>query len=139
MTSFTESTVEDAALSWLETLGWRVANGPDIAPDTPGAERSDYGRRCWSAGCGFYDVLETNDSAVQVLGDEILRAIARELVETVRSNVTIDWTLRENVRAQLRVLVKRILRKHGYPPDKQEKATQTVLEQAEVLSAGWAV
>ena len=85
----------------------------------------------------FYDALETNDSAVQVLGDETLRTIARELVETVRGNVTIDWTLRENVRAQLRVLVRRILRKHGYPPDKQEKATQTVLEQAEVLSEGW--
>ena len=87
----------------------------------------------------FYDALETNDSAVQVLGDETLRAIARELVEAVRNNVTIDWTLRENVRAHLRRLVKRILRKHGYPPDKQEKATRTVLEQAEVLSAGWAV
>ena len=86
----------------------------------------------------FYDALETNDSAVQVLGDETLRDIARELVDTVRGNVTIDWTLRENVRANLRRLVKRILRKHGYPPDKQEKATQTVLEQAEVLSAGWA-
>ena len=87
----------------------------------------------------FYDALETNDSAVQVLGDETLRTIAQELVETVRRNVTIDWTLRENVRAQLRVLVRRILRKHGYPPDKQEMATQTVLEQAEVLSKGWAV
>jgi len=86
----------------------------------------------------FYDALETNDSAVKVLGDETLRTIARELVETVRTNVTIDWTLRENVRAHLRVLVKRILRKHGYPPDKQEKATRTVLEQAEVLSAEWA-
>jgi type I restriction enzyme R subunit len=86
----------------------------------------------------FYDALETNDSAVYVLGDETLRGIARELVETVRKNVTIDWTLRENVRAQLRVLVKRILRKHGYPPDKQEKATQTVLEQAALLSAEWA-
>ena len=86
----------------------------------------------------FYDALETNDSAVQVLGDETLRAIARQLVETVRSNVTIDWTLRENVRAHLRVLVRRILRRHGYPPDKQEKATITVLEQAEVLSEGWA-
>ena len=85
----------------------------------------------------FYDALETNDSAVKVLGDETLRAIARELVATVRANVTIDWTVRENVRAQLRVLVKRILRKHGYPPDKQEKATQTVLEQAEVLSEYW--
>ena len=85
----------------------------------------------------FYDALETNDSAVQVLGDETLRDIARELVDTVLRNVTIDWTLRENVRANLHRLVKRILRKHGYPPDKQEKATQTVLEQAEVLSAGW--
>ena len=86
----------------------------------------------------FYDALETNDSAVKVLGDDTLRGIARELVETVRNNVTIDWTLRENVRAQLRVLVKRILRKHGYPPDKQEKATQTVLEQAALLSSEWA-
>ncbi len=86
----------------------------------------------------FYDALETNDSAVKVLGDETLRGIARELVETVRKNVTIDWTLRENVRAQLHVLVKRILRRHGYPPDKQEKATQTVLEQAALLSAEWA-
>jgi type I restriction enzyme R subunit len=87
----------------------------------------------------FYDALETNDSAVKVLGDATLRTIAQELVRTVRANVTIDWTLRENVRAQLRVLVKRILRKHGYPPDKQEKATQTVLEQAALLSAEWAV
>jgi len=86
----------------------------------------------------FYDALETNDSAVKVLGDETLRGIARELVETVRNNVTIDWTLRENVRAQLRVLVKRILRKHGYQPNKEEKATQTVLEQAALLSAEWA-
>ena len=86
----------------------------------------------------FYDALETNDSAVKVLGDETLRTIARELVETVRNNVTIDWTLRENVRAQLRVLVKRVLRKYGYPPDKQEKATRLVLEQAEVLSTEWA-
>lgn len=86
----------------------------------------------------FYDALETNDSAVKVLGDDTLRTIARELVKTVRTNVTIDWTLRENVRAQLRVLVKRVLRKYGYPPDKQEKATQTVLQQAELLSEEWA-
>jgi len=86
----------------------------------------------------FYDALETNDSAVKVLGEPTLRQIAQELVRTVRANVTIDWTLRENVRAQLRVLVKRILRKHGYPPDKQEKATETVLEQAALLSAEWA-
>jgi len=81
----------------------------------------------------FYDALETNDSAVKVLGDETLRTIAQELVKTVRANVTIDWTVRENVRAQLRVLVKRILRKHGYPPDKEEKAIDTVLEQASCL------
>lgn len=87
----------------------------------------------------FYDALETNDSAVKILGDETLKIIARELVTTVRSNVTIDWTIRDNVRAQLRVYVKRILRKFGYPPDKQEKATQTVLEQAEVLSEAWAI
>jgi len=87
----------------------------------------------------FYDALETNASAVKILGDDTLRLIARELVETVRNNVTIDWTLRENVRAQLRVLVKRILKRHGYPPDKQEQATQTVLEQAAMLSSEWAV
>jgi type I restriction enzyme R subunit len=86
----------------------------------------------------FYDALEVNDSAVKVLGDATLKTIARELVDTVRRNTTIDWTVRENIRANLRVLVKRILRKYGYPPDKQEKATLTVLEQAEVLSANWA-
>ena len=86
----------------------------------------------------FYDALETNDSAVKVLGEPTLKTIARELVATVRKNVTIDWTLRENVRAQMRVLVRRILRKYGYPPDKQEKATQTVLEQAALLSETWA-
>ena len=86
----------------------------------------------------FYDALGANDSAVSVLGDETLRDIARELVETVRSNVTIDWTVRESVRAKLRVLVRRTLNRHGYPPDRQEQATLTVIEQAEVLSERWA-
>jgi len=86
----------------------------------------------------FYDALETNDSAVKILGDEILCAIAKELVKTVRGNVTIDWTVKESVRAKLRVMVKRVLRKYGYPPDKQEKATRTVLEQAELLCDEWA-
>ncbi len=85
----------------------------------------------------FYDALEVNDSAVKVLGDETLKTIAHELVEAVRRSVTIDWTVRENARAQIRVIVKRILRKYGYPPDKQEKATQTVLEQAEILCREW--
>jgi type I restriction enzyme R subunit len=81
----------------------------------------------------FYDALETNDSAVQVLGEPTLKTIARELVSQVRKSVTIDWTLREASRAQIRVIVRRILRKYGYPPDKQEKATQTVLEQAALI------
>jgi type I restriction enzyme R subunit len=85
----------------------------------------------------FYDALETNDSAVMELGDETLKKIAHDLVVAVKSNVKIDWTLRENVRAEMRVIVKRILRKYGYPPDKQESATKTVIEQAEVLSAAW--
>ena len=83
----------------------------------------------------FYDALETNDSAVKVLGDDTLRTIARELVAAVRRNVSIDWTVRESARANIRRIVKRILRRYGYPPDKQEKATQTVIEQAEVLCA----
>lgn len=86
----------------------------------------------------FYDALEVNDSPVKVLGDETLRIIARELVETVRKNTTIDWTIKESVKAKLRTMVKRILRKYGYPPDKQENATQTVLEQAELLCTDWA-
>ena len=86
----------------------------------------------------FYDALEVNDSAVKVLGDETLKTIARELVDTVRKNTSIDWTVEESVRAKLRTMVKRILRKYGYPPDKQEKATQTVLEQAELLCKDWA-
>jgi type I restriction enzyme R subunit len=73
-----------------------------------------------------------------VLGDDTLRTIARELAQLMRTNVTVDWTVREIARANLRVLVKRLLRKHGYPPDKQEKATQAVIEQAEVLARDWA-
>jgi type I restriction enzyme R subunit len=86
----------------------------------------------------FYDALEVNDSAVAVLGDDTLRTIAHELVEAIRRSARIDWTVKESVRAEMRVMVKRILRKYGYPPDKQEKATQTVLEQAEVLCRDWA-
>ena len=86
----------------------------------------------------FYDALADHEIAKEVLGDETLRTIARELVGTVRNNLTIDWTLRENVQAKLRVMVKRILRKYGYPPDKQQKATDTVLEQAKLLCKDWA-
>ena len=86
----------------------------------------------------FYDALADNASAVEVMGDKQLAVIAAELVREVRKSVTIDWTLRESARARIRVLVKRILRNHGYPPDLQAEATKTVLEQAERLAAAWA-
>jgi type I restriction enzyme R subunit len=82
----------------------------------------------------FYDALETNDSAVAILGDEILRTIARELLQSVRNSTTIDWTIKESVQATLRRNIRRILRKYGYPPDKQEKAILTVMEQAKLLA-----
>ncbi len=87
----------------------------------------------------FYDALASNKSAVEVLGDGTLKMLAQELVDKVRKSVTVDWSRRENARAQLRVLVKRILRKYGYPPDKQEKATELVLEQTETLCQDWVI
>ncbi len=85
----------------------------------------------------FYDALAANQSAVQAMGNDELKVIAAELVTKVRRSVTIDWTLRESARARIRVMVKRILKKHGYPPDLQDEATKTVLAQAELLSASW--
>jgi type I restriction enzyme R subunit len=85
----------------------------------------------------FYDALAANDSAVQVMGVDELKVIATELVTQVRKNVSIDWTLREGARAKIKVMVKRILKKHGYPPDLQDEATKTVLAQAELLCADW--
>jgi len=85
----------------------------------------------------FYDALADNESAKQVMGDDKLRLISRELVEIVKNSTSIDWTVKESVRAKIRVNVKKILRKYGYPPDLQEKATQTVLEQAALLSQDW--
>ena len=82
----------------------------------------------------FYNALEINDSAVKVLGDETLKIIAREIADKVKRNATIDWTIRESARAKLMVLVKRTLTKYGYPPDKQQKAIDTVLHQAELLA-----
>jgi type I restriction enzyme R subunit len=83
----------------------------------------------------FYDALEVNDSAVKILGDDILRTISRELLQTVRNNATVDWTIKESVQAMLRRNIRRILREHGYPPDLQEKAVQTVIDQAKLLAA----
>jgi len=82
----------------------------------------------------FYSALEVNDTSVAILGDEILRHIARELVDTVKKNTSIDWTVRENVQAKMRIAVKKILRTHGYPPDMELKATETVLEQAKLMA-----
>ena len=87
----------------------------------------------------FYDALEVNDSAVKVLGDETLRQIALELAETIKNNIAIDWTMKESVKAKLRTRIKRVLRKHGYPPDKQEKAIQTVIQQAELICSEVAI
>ena len=85
----------------------------------------------------FYDALAENDSAVEAMGDEKLRLIAHELLTSLRENISVDWAHRDSARARMRVLVKRILRKYGYPPDLQDAAVQTVLQQAEALLSGW--
>lgn len=85
----------------------------------------------------FYDALAENNSAVEVLGNTSLKVIAHELLMSLKGNITVDWAHRESARARMRVLVKRILRKHGYPPDLEDAAVQTVLQQAEALSAAW--
>lgn len=87
----------------------------------------------------FYDALTANESAVQAMGDDKLKLIAVELITQVRRSVTIDWTLRESARAKIRVMVKRILNRYGYPPDLQEDAVKTVLQQAELLCVDWTV
>ncbi|MDP2181166.1 MAG: DUF3387 domain-containing protein, partial [Actinomycetota bacterium] len=109
-----------------------------IAKDMRAAQERGVGLGLTDDEVAFYDALAENGSAREVLGDAELKKLAHELVAKVRENVKIDWTVRENVRAEMRVIVKRILRKYGYPPDKQEAATKLVLEQAEVLSAQWA-
>ena len=86
----------------------------------------------------FYDALAQNESAVEAMGNDHLRVIAQELLNGLKSNASVDWQHRESARARMRVLVKRILRKHGYPPDLQDAAVHTVLQQAEALSARWA-
>ncbi len=85
----------------------------------------------------FYDALANNEEAVREMGDEILKRIAHELAERLRKNISVDWSVRDSVRAKLRLMVKRILRKYKYPPDQQEEAVQLVLDQAETLSAEW--
>lgn len=86
----------------------------------------------------FYDALGANDSAVKVLGDETLRKIALELTQMIRNSVTIAWTQRESVQAEIRLKVRKILRKYGYPPDREKNATETVLKQAGLIARDWA-
>jgi type I restriction enzyme R subunit len=107
----------------------------DLAKDMREASRRGEHLRLTDDELAFYDALADNESATEVLGDEILRDIARELAEKIRNSVTIDWTIKETVRAGMRAMVKRLLRKYGYPPDKQEAATKLVLEQAEAICA----
>lgn len=104
-------------------------------------------RAAWSRGedtglsdeeIAFYDALADHESARTTMGEPALRVIAHELVASVRGNISVDWTHRASARARMRVLVKRILRKYGYPPDLQDAAVQNVLRQAEALSAAWA-
>ena len=86
----------------------------------------------------FYDALAQNESAVEVMGNDTLKIIAHELLEGLKTNISVDWSRRDSARARMRVLVKRILRRYGFPPDLQDAAIQTVLQQAEALSEQWA-
>ena len=109
-----------------------------IAKEMKAAEGKGKTLNLTSDELAFYDALAVNESAVKVLGDVVLTAIARELTESIRKNVTIDWAQKETVRAKLRTLVRRKLRQYGYPPDLAEKAVETVIQQAELLAADWA-
>jgi type I restriction enzyme R subunit len=110
----------------------------ELAKDIKAADKRGQDLGLQEDELAFYDALEVNDSAVQVLGDDQLRVIAKELADKIRTNATIDWTIKESVRAKLMVLVRRTLNKYGYPPDKQAKAVDTVLKQAELLAGNWA-
>ena len=110
----------------------------DLAKDIRAAHRRGEEEGLGQEEISFYDALAQNESAVEVMGNDHLRVIAHELLSRLKSTASVDWQHRESARARMRVLVKHILRKHGYPPDLQDAAVQTVLQQAEVLSARWA-
>jgi type I restriction enzyme R subunit len=112
---------------------------PEIITSLPdGASAEDDDSEAEKDSASAVRAVAANDSAVEAMGKDELKVIAAELVTQVRKRVTIDWTLRESARAKIKVLVKRILRKHGYPPDLQDEATKLVLAQAELLCAEWA-
>lgn len=115
------------ALSTVEVLQELIKLAQDMRAAAQRGEELNLGRE----EVAFYDALADNESAIQVMGDERLRVIATELLTALRTNVTVDWHHRDNARARMRTLVKRILKKHGYPPDLQDAAVRTVIEQAE--------
>ncbi|WP_349370536.1 type I restriction endonuclease subunit R [Salinarimonas sp.] len=121
------------ALSTVEVLQALI----DLAKDISDAKRRGEAEGFSAEEIAFYDALAENESAVDVMGNDHLKVIAHELLEGLKNGVSVDWAHRDSARAKMRVLVKRILRKHGYPPDLQDAAVQTVLRQAEALSAAW--
>jgi type I restriction enzyme R subunit len=110
----------------------------DLAKDVRAARRRGEEEGLSQDEIAFYDALAENESAVQLMGNDSLKVIAHELLVGLKGSASVDWSHRESARARMRVLVKRILRKHGYPPDLQDNAVMTVLRQAEALSANWA-
>ncbi|GHU08633.1 DEAD/DEAH box helicase [Betaproteobacteria bacterium] len=121
------------AITTAEVLAELIALAKDIRAARQRGEESGLS----DEEIAFYDALAENDSAVQAMGDDKLKLIAHELLVNLKGNISVDWAHRDSARARMRVLVKRILRKYGYPPDLQDAAVQTVLQQAEALSAGW--
>jgi type I restriction enzyme R subunit len=122
------------AISTVEVLQTLI----DLAKDVRAARRRGEEEGLSDEEVAFYDALAENESAIEVMGNDSLKVIAHELLVGLKGSATVDWSHRESARARMRVLVKRILRKHGYPPDLQDAAVQTVLRQAEALSAQWA-
>jgi hypothetical protein len=142
--SLKESTVVDAALTWSDEPGYAVGHGPHLAPGEPATERASFGEVVLVG--RLREAIRRLNQATGILSEQFLaevrglkhKNVAAELISQVRKSVSIDWTLRESARARIRVLVKRILNKYGYPPDLQEEAVKTVLQQAELLCAEWA-
>ena len=110
----------------------------EIARDVRAARRRGEEEGLSQDEIAFYDALAESESAIELMGNDSLKVIAHELLVGLKGGVSVDWSHRGSARARMRVLVKRILRKHGYPPDLQDAAVQTVLCQAEALSAQWA-
>lgn len=123
------------AISTVEVLQELI----DLAKEVRAARKRGEDEGLSQDEIAFYDALAESESAVELMGNDSLKVIAHELLVSLKGSVSVDWSHRESARARMRVLVKRILRKHGFPPDLQDAAVQTVLRQAEALSSQWAV